>query len=108
MKGVSTTRGPRDAVSDRLEPLDRAAADLLERERELTELDEVLALAQEERGRVVIVEGAAGLGKASLLTAAASEAGFACLRAGRRLTRLTAVTRPRSGRPRPRRAWAPS
>ncbi|MGH3022443.1 MAG: AAA family ATPase [Gaiellaceae bacterium] len=57
---------------------------LLERERELAEFRNVLVLAQEGRGRVVLVEAAAGLGKTSLLEeacATAAEAGFACLRA---------------------------
>ena len=59
-------------------------ASLLERDRELTEFGDALALAQDGRGRVVLVEAPAGLGKTSLLVAAcdaAVEAGFNCLRA---------------------------
>jgi hypothetical protein len=57
---------------------------LLEREPELTGIGDALAAAQEGRGRVVLVEAAAGLGKTSLLRAACDAAatmGFACLRA---------------------------
>ena len=57
---------------------------LLERERELTALASALRDAERGRGGVVLVEAPAGLGKTSLLKAAceaASEAGFACLRA---------------------------
>ena len=43
------------------------AATLLERERELTELADALTDAQRGRGRVVLVEAPAGLGKTSLL-----------------------------------------
>jgi DNA-binding CsgD family transcriptional regulator len=60
------------------------AATLLERERELHELDDALSAAQRGRGRVVLVEAPAGLGKTSLLAAAsetAAEEGFAALRA---------------------------
>ncbi len=60
------------------------AADLLERERELTALGHVLTEARRGRGQVVLVEAAAGLGKTSLLRAGsemAVDAGFACLRA---------------------------
>jgi DNA-binding CsgD family transcriptional regulator len=60
------------------------AATLLERERELAELRNGVADAQAGRGRVVLVEAPAGLGKTSLLRAAseiAAEAGFVCLRA---------------------------
>ncbi len=61
-----------------------ATATLLERERELSELRGALADAEERRGRMVLVEAPAGLGKTSLLNAAwelAGEAGFRCLRA---------------------------
>jgi DNA-binding CsgD family transcriptional regulator len=61
-----------------------SAETLLEREGELGELHNVLALAQEGRGRIVLVEAPAGLGKTTLLQAgcdSASGAGFACLRA---------------------------
>ena len=60
------------------------AATLLERERELRELDHALTAAQQGRGQIVLVEAAAGLGKTSLLGAAsqaAAERGFSCLRA---------------------------
>ena len=66
-------------------------ASLLERDRELTEFGDALTLAQDGRGRVVLVEAPAGLGKTSLLVAAcdaAVEAGFNCLRA-----RATALER---------------
>jgi DNA-binding CsgD family transcriptional regulator len=62
----------------------KTAAILLERERELYEFRGALAETQHGRGRVVLVEAAAGLGKTSLLRAAveaAGEAGFSCLRA---------------------------
>jgi predicted ATPase len=57
---------------------------LLERTSELAELAEALTDAQRARGRVVLVEAPAGLGKTSLLAQArlqASAAGFAVLRA---------------------------
>src|SRR5262245_44339863 len=60
------------------------AATLLERERELRVLGDALTLTAQGRGRVLVVEGAAGLGKTSLLRAAsdvAVDAGFTCLRA---------------------------
>jgi DNA-binding CsgD family transcriptional regulator len=60
------------------------AARLLERERELAELDKVLSEVERGRGQVVVVEASSGLGKTSLLRAAcatAEEAGFICLRA---------------------------
>jgi predicted ATPase len=60
------------------------ATTLLEREHELAELRDALADAQDGRGRVVLVEAPAGLGKTSLLRAASETAGgegFACLRA---------------------------
>jgi DNA-binding CsgD family transcriptional regulator len=59
-------------------------ATLLEREHELTVLRDALSGAREGRGQVVLVEAPAGLGKTSLLKAAAETAegaGFACLRA---------------------------
>ena len=61
-----------------------AAATLLERDFELTALGRALTEAQEGRGRVVLVEAPAGLGKTSLLWAAtelAATVGFSCLRA---------------------------
>ena len=61
-----------------------SATTLLERERELTALGDTLADAAERRGRVVLIEAPAGLGKTSLLRAAshtAAEGGFTCLRA---------------------------
>jgi DNA-binding CsgD family transcriptional regulator len=63
--------------------IDGAAA-LLERERELEALGNAVTEARLGRGRMVVVEAAAGLGKTSLLKAAsnaADEAGFDCLRA---------------------------
>ena len=60
------------------------AATLLEREPELTELRSAVTDAQTGGGRVVLIEGAAGLGKTSLLRAAseaAAEAGLTSLRA---------------------------
>jgi hypothetical protein len=44
-----------------------AAGTLLEREHELTEFGQVLTAAQHGRGRCVLVQAAAGLGKTSLL-----------------------------------------
>jgi DNA-binding CsgD family transcriptional regulator len=60
------------------------ATTLLERERELSELGELLSEAHRGRGQVVLVQAPAGLGKTSLLSAAsekAAETGFSCLRA---------------------------
>jgi predicted ATPase len=57
---------------------------LLEREHELEELRLALGGARQGQGRVVLIEGVAGLGKTSLLRAAfeaAREDGFTCLRA---------------------------
>jgi DNA-binding CsgD family transcriptional regulator len=61
-----------------------AAARLLEREGELSELSDAVRAAQLGHGRIVLVEAPAGLGKTSLLRAAArtaGDAGFTCLRA---------------------------
>jgi DNA-binding CsgD family transcriptional regulator len=61
-----------------------AEAILLERERELTRLIDAVTAAQVGRGRIVLVEAPAGLGKTSLLRVAiqaASAQGFTCLRA---------------------------
>jgi len=61
-----------------------AAGTLLEREHELTELGRALTAAQHGRGRVVLVQAAAGLGKTSLLGVASESAagmGFVCCRA---------------------------
>jgi DNA-binding CsgD family transcriptional regulator len=60
------------------------AATLLEREQELAELADALDAAESGRGNVVLLEAPAGLGKTSLLKAAAEAAadrGFTCLRA---------------------------
>ena len=57
---------------------------LLERAHELTALRGALTDAREGRGRLVLIDGAAGLGKTSLLRAAAemaAEVGFTCHRA---------------------------
>ena len=55
---------------------------LLERERELSELTTALSDAWEGRGRFVLVEAPAGLGKSSLVRAALDDAdGFTVLRA---------------------------
>ena len=55
---------------------------LLERERELSELTTALSDAREGRGRFVLVEAPAGLGKSSLVRAALEDAdGFTVLRA---------------------------
>jgi len=57
---------------------------VLERERELAELAAALDAAREGRGRVVLIEAPAGLGKTTLLRAAAqttAELGVTCLRA---------------------------
>lgn len=61
-----------------------AEAILLEREREVTGLLDAVTAAQRGRGRVILVEAPAGLGKTSLLKVAAQAAGttgFTCLRA---------------------------
>jgi hypothetical protein len=60
------------------------ATTLLERERELAELADALDAAEAGRGNVVLLEAPAGLGKTSLLRAAAEAAGdrgFTCVRA---------------------------
>ncbi len=57
---------------------------LLERGLEIEVLDDLLAQARGRRGRAVLIEASAGLGKTSLLGAAgdlAAEAGYVCLRA---------------------------
>lgn len=51
--------------------LTEGAAGLLEREDELSELDAVLADARAGRGRTLVIEGAAGVGKTELLRATA-------------------------------------
>ena len=51
-----------------------AAEGLLERERELTAFNEVLAEAGRGNGRVVLVEAPAGMGKTSLLKAVVATA----------------------------------
>lgn len=54
--------------------VDTAAPELVDREGELGTLSEVLAAARAGHGAAVLVEGAAGIGKTSLLTAARAEA----------------------------------
>ena len=56
---------------------------LLERDRELATLDGLLEQAAEGRGRVVLIEGPAGIGKSRLLSGLRE-------RAGRRMTVLAA------------------
>jgi DNA-binding CsgD family transcriptional regulator len=59
-------------------------AELLDRERELDALERAVARAERGEGNVQLIEAAAGMGKTSLVRAAAesaSAAGFACLRA---------------------------
>ena len=61
-----------------------APTTLLERDRELVEIEVCLSDAREGGGRVVVVEASAGLGKTTLLRTAlelADDAGFICLRA---------------------------
>lgn len=57
-----------------------SAAGLLERERELGELDAAFALATVASGRLLAFEGHAGIGKSSLVAAAHARAGAAGLR----------------------------
>ena len=60
------------------------ATSLLERDRELGAFADALTDAEQARGRVVMVEAPAGIGKTSLLRAASEAAaprGFLCLRA---------------------------
>lgn len=64
---VKGARG--DAVAD-----DLGVGSLLERERELGLLDRYLADAERARGRLVVLEGPAGIGKTSLLRAATGHA----------------------------------
>jgi DNA-binding NarL/FixJ family response regulator/tetratricopeptide (TPR) repeat protein len=59
-------------------------ATLLERERELRELGDALRAARRDQGRIVVVEGPAGIGKSTLLAALMADAagmGFAAYRA---------------------------
>jgi ATP/maltotriose-dependent transcriptional regulator MalT len=59
-------------------------ARLLDRERELRELGDALSDARRECGRIVVIEGPAGIGKTTLLAALfddAAERGFAAFRA---------------------------
>lgn len=61
----------------------KSVATLLERERELAELNNVLRETQDDRGQIVLIEAPAGLGKTSLLWATfdtAASMGFASLR----------------------------
>ena len=81
------------------------AAPLLERTRELGALDDALTEARAGRGRVVIIETSAGLGKTSLLRAAcqtAEEMGFTCSALERRSSSATSPTAACGSR------WSPS
>ena len=49
-------------------------ARLLDRERELRELGDALSDARRERGRIVVIEGPAGIGKTTLLAALLDDA----------------------------------
>jgi predicted ATPase len=55
------------AATSALEPLD---ASLLERDRELAAIDDALGEAAAGRGRLLLVEGPAGIGKTTLVKAA--------------------------------------
>ena len=66
-----------------------AVGGLLERERELDALDELIGRAQQGAGSAVLIEGDAGIGKTALLTEAsarAASAGMVVLSASRRAT----------------------
>jgi DNA-binding CsgD family transcriptional regulator len=61
-----------------------STAPLLDRERELRELQRALVEARDEKGQLLLIEGSAGLGKTSLLRAsfdAAAAMGFTVMRA---------------------------
>lgn len=76
-----------------------SATTLLERERELAAMSDALAEAEGGGGRVVLVEAPAGLGKTSLLSAAAETAadtGLSCLRS--RASELECTPWPGRGR----------
>jgi DNA-binding CsgD family transcriptional regulator len=79
------------AARSRHRPVDarRAAAGLLEREREAEQIQQAITAAREGRGSLTMLEGAAGLGKSRLLR-------FATERADERKVR---VLRARSGEP---------
>jgi DNA-binding CsgD family transcriptional regulator len=62
--GVVTERVAEDFSGD-----ERGARSLLERDRELAELEALLAEARESRGRLALIEGPAGIGKTRLLGA---------------------------------------
>ena len=72
------------AARPQFRPVPQLEGTLLERDRELTAISAALAEAQQGRGRVVLLDAPAGLGKTSLLQAAsamAAEAGFTVHRA---------------------------
>jgi DNA-binding CsgD family transcriptional regulator len=56
------------------------APPLLERDRELAALQQALAAARAGDGRLVVIEGSAGIGKSSLLAESRAIAGGACMR----------------------------
>lgn len=61
-----------------------SASTLLEREHELSDIDSALREAQRDRGQLVLIEAAAGLGKSTLLWQSfenAARMGYLCLRA---------------------------
>src|SRR5262245_47949747 len=78
---------PRMAGAMGVEPVmsaepERGSA-MLEREREITEIDSLISAAESGEGRVAVIEGPAGIGKSRLLLAARE-------RAADRMTVLTA------------------
>jgi DNA-binding CsgD family transcriptional regulator len=66
--------GVTEDMTEDLSGAGRGAGSLLERERELAELDSLLAEAREARGRMALIEGPAGIGKSRLLGVARERA----------------------------------